>query len=358
MASSSPIAFFRVDANQRIGTGHLIRCSLLAAKLQEAGVRVLFFLADSSPQYEDWLKRKGFEILWIKKKEEGNASFLSNKMRNYCNGTGILIIDSDHPSYYSAKFQQGIRADGFFLMMITFRSDAEFFTDILHNQNLLALNQKYQVQPYTTCLLGPQYAILKDTFAELQEKTKGKDLSQVKKVLINFGGSDPAGQTIRTLKTIFSASFEELELIVVVGRLYNELSALKNLIQKYPANNVRLFINTPEMPQLMAEADLAITSGGLTAWELACTHTPNFLIPNSEREYLSAVEMHRLGLCYFIGRGRELPAVELMKTLKFIVKDHLGRREKVNAFSGLVDAKGAEKVVGRIFELLEKGSDF
>ncbi len=344
--------FFRVDANRQIGTGHLVRCQILASKLQQIGMKCTFLLHKTPTFYEDQLKQKGFEVIYLSVLTMKYAENLSQLIHNHSRYPhNLLLIDSDEEFYYTAEFQEKIRFARIKLMMITFKYRNPFYADIVHNQNLLALEHDYKVAPYTQTLFGTEYVILKEVYKTMSLTARKKINKSIKTILINFGGADRSNQTYKTLDAVYESGIDLERIVVVVGSLYISVEQLRELIRKHEGKNTSLHINTTRMPQFQLMADLAITSGGLTAWELACLKSPNFVIPTSTREVKSGELMHKKKLVYYIGKGYDVTKEQIAHELNFIVEDHANRALMAHRFYELVAADGCDRVAEAIAKL-------
>ena len=57
----------------------------------------------------------------------------------------------------------------------------------------------------------------------------------------------------------------------------------------------------PNMPSLMNWADLAITAGGSTSWELAFMGVPNLIINFAKNQVSNSEQLHDSGLAMNLG---------------------------------------------------------
>ncbi len=262
----------------------------------------------------------------------------------------LLIIDSDERIYYDEEFQKNIISKNIYLFHITFKHDEHFFSHIIHNQNLLALEHEYSAQDYTKKLLGPEFVILKPQYLKL--RCKGLDFrDDVQNLLISFGGADSNNVTFQILKSLCQLKIKS-QINVVVGKMYSEINSLNELLKANPKMAIHIFQNTPEMPTLMYHADLAITSGGLTAWELACLGTPNIIISTSIRESLTAELLHRKRLAIYLGHRDQIS--EIGKSIERILSNSEQRLELFNKSVELVDGNGTKRVIDAISELIQE----
>lgn len=144
----------------------------------------------------------------------------------------------------------------------------------------------------TTCLtlIGPSYALLRDEFVERRiEPCQLTINAEIRRLLISFGGSDPSCFTEKLLTALQTLSNQAPELNwlavcsidVVVGNAYPNLPALQALATSMPL--VTLHVQTQQMAQLIANADLCIGATGGSTWEralLGCPTIAYWLAPN------------------------------------------------------------------------------
>lgn len=343
-------AFFRVDASREIGTGHLFRCRLLARRLRKQGASATFLTGTTHSSLLRELEMEGFEVYTLAAQEAIDPDGILARIGNRKSQGGILVIDSDLPSFYATGFQHRIRQSGLRLMMIAFRHDCQFVADLVHNQNLLALEHDYAVEPHTTLLLGPRYAILADAFQRLARERR--DIPrQVETVLVSFGGADSTNQTRRVIAALAAMEAAPRRIIVVVGALYAHTSELEELLSQAQLN-AEIHINTSEMPGLMARSDLAITSGGLTVWELACVGTPNVVISTSEPERQTGLLLRKRESCLYLGHHDRISQDQISGALSALMSDQEQRQRMSYSGKRLVDGQGTERVVDHMVAAL------
>lgn len=342
--------FFCVDASRQIGTGHLVRCLILADKLRDNGASVSFVLKRSSEYAQRRVVDRQYAFYCLENDAFNDPEQLSRLVRRESrHATRWLCIDSDEREFYAVDFQDFIRRQGIKLGMIVFTTTGVFHVDLLHNQNPLALDADYRTLPATKQLLGLDYVILKEAYAALQptiDPGKGKSIDQV---LVNFGGADLHDKTGRITHLLLE-NFPDWKLLVVIGGMYGHADRLRSRLNEVPEDRYRLYVNTAQMPSLMAQAALAITGGGLTAWELGVLYTPNFVIPSSERELRTAQRLSALSLVYFFGADEQLTDEQIVDALRSIAASPSDRLQKAGRMAQAINVKGAEQVARAFFE--------
>lgn len=343
--------FFRVDANNLIGTGHFFRCLFIARELKKRCITSTFLMAGHREHIQEIFRKEGFGLEVIPYEWEFDRSYLAGRLTALKKGKSLLVIDHPAHSFYDPTFQTNIRSKNIRLMMITFRSENHFHADIVHNQNLSALEEKYSAESYTKLLLGPEYVILDERYSRLRLLRRSY-LWPVQTVLLSFGGVDNTNLTLQALAAMAKMGEKPRRIITVVGPLYARLDELKKFVTGHTAQPVDLHINTRKMPDLMAEADLAITSGGLTIWELACLGIPNLVISISEREKIHTPLLAKRGVCIYLGHGDEVSQNTISEALTKTMNDEGQCAVMASSGMELVDGKGTERVLDQMMDVL------
>ncbi len=155
---------------------------------------------------------------------------------------------------------------------------------------------------------GQEYFILRDEFILSEEKIV---TSEVKNILITFGGVDPNNYTAKVIRIINEYCNEKNILITVIAGFgyanYDSIKDYKNVIVKRNISNISDY---------MLQADLIFTSAGRTVYEVASLGTPAVVIAQNEREmthFFASAEygFSNLGLGYKV--SDEEPMIEFLR---------------------------------------------
>ena len=169
---------------------------------------------------------------------------------------------------------------------------------------------------------------------------------RVKKVFISFGGSDPQNYSERLLNIISDREYNDISFTVVLGLAKDNADRLMNF-NDYP--NIEVLFNVKNMPHIMAECDMAITSRGRTCYELAILGIPAIAMAQNHREEKHGFVCSDNGFTY-LGLN---PADETIKA-NLDMYIHMGRAERLR-FQALLlshDLKnGRRKVMNLINNL-------
>jgi spore coat polysaccharide biosynthesis predicted glycosyltransferase SpsG len=335
--------FFRADANSKIGSGHIVRCEIIAETIKQKDEKCnIHFLVKELPDvYKEQLKKKGYTIHFLPKQAttEHHVKTLSGF------SSSVLVTDSDEQLYYSKRFQLDVKQQVERLVMITFHNNAHFYADVVHNQNIMAPSLIYDCEPHCTKLLGTKYAVLKEKYRIIAAKQKYKQINPSNLTLmITLGGADISDRTSLVYDALQPLQKWISEIIVVIGGLYkNKLSLEKQIDQS--SIPTRLYQNTDKMPELMSKCDIALNSGGLTCWEFGCLGVLNIILPHSKREMLSAEYMDKYNYGYTISVK---PNKNIKEAIENILKDNFF--ERIVRLKKAISVDGVDKLVKKILQ--------
>jgi len=294
--------FYRADANAQMGAGHIFRGLFIQYYWSRTGGE-FFFVTHSLPKNLcHILQKNGANIIAT---SDSESDTLHEVTATY--GSGIWVTDGDHEDFYTKQYQDEVREQGHCLAMITFRNDCHFMADIIHNQNIRALDLEYSTEPYTKQLLGPRYLILNPSLLEhLEDAPKRKKNA----ILLSFGSSN-SSKRIEKILTILLKHNElaNYHFDLVIGDFPEYIQKLKGLLD---AKNVSYQFHQghSDMGQLMSRAIFAFSSGGLTTWELGVLGVPHFVYPATEREKLTAKEIQKRDIAAVLPSDQSIEEIE------------------------------------------------
>ena len=208
-----PVIAFRTNGSAIIGLGHLRRCMALAQQLreQEAETR---FVVNEEPGLLKFLREHGFEVVGV---DEGDTSDLSQTLKHLHQWAArALVVDS-----YEVSGECLSQVRGLAVVVIDDLADRPLSVDLVINGGANARTLPYRTSPKTRMLLGPDYVLLREEFAE-EPKRSIRD--RVERVMISVGGVDPHGLTSRLMAWTQEA-LGPVEADVVVGPFFSEEGA-------------------------------------------------------------------------------------------------------------------------------------
>ncbi|MCK6529422.1 UDP-2,4-diacetamido-2,4,6-trideoxy-beta-L-altropyranose hydrolase [Myxococcota bacterium] len=341
-----PALLVRADAGPGIGAGHVMRGLALGQAWADAGGRVEFLTRPGVPELEARLRGEGFGVHPCEVAPGRDDAALTGELALRL-GAGWVAADG---YAFDAPWQEAVRASGARLLVVDDYGHAgEWPAEVVLNPNLGADPARYgRRAPHTRLLLGPRFALLRREFLA-RRGDAARDRSAGRRLLVTLGGSDPADATSRVLDALDLLPPGELETTVVLGAAHPRREVLR---ARLAAAGIRGVEATDDMAGLMAWADMAVSAGGSTCWELAFMGVPALVLVVADNQRGATRALHAAGCVESLGEapawaGR--PAV-VAGALRSLVGDGARRRSMAERLRALVDGRGAERVVGAMVE--------
>ena len=277
---------FRVEGGRvpKLGTGHLVRCLVLAELLGSRGRRVHFLLREL-PGGVDLVKNKQNPATVLP--AEADPAGELEVLKRLCSELSVATIVFDLPDSSSLVKKLG-PLPGVKLVAVD-ELDQRFppWLDVLVDPRLWAEEVRNRLGS-SRCLLGPEYQVIDPSWSEFK-KDNQQIASKVRQVTVSLGGADPMGLTPRVVREL--TDYRRFEVVNVV---YGPAATIFN--KKLSGRNIRLYRAPENFPALVSGSDIVITSGGRTPYELASIGMPMIIVPTIEHERHTAAAFTERGL--------------------------------------------------------------
>lgn len=346
----------RVDASKVIGSGHVMRCLVLAEKLRAAGVRVTFVCREHIGHLGSLIKKEGFELVlmplgitknflgegmpchsWLGVSEEQDADdFLIVIEKKNIN---VIIVDH----YGIGTIWESFFYQNYKIMVVDDLADRKHKCHLLLDQNTWRnQNERYRslIDSTVVQLLGPEYALLRSQFHKLKVKKPFKNGS----ILAFFGGSDPTKESQKLLEAAIEFESYPFKLIIIVGQVAEFDDTLQEILPKF----IKVLRAPDNYEEILASSIYAFGASGSSNWERFCLDIPTTLVSVADNQVELANYLNELGLVKYLGDGRNLNVADYKNELERIANE-----PNLNSFNQVinVDGKGAEKVAQEILLL-------
>ncbi len=339
---------FRTDATSEIGTGHVMRCLALAQAWQDRGGQAVFISHCESEALRKRLDAEGFGFIGLKRTSpdpfdlDFTLSTLDKLKAQNSTLQTWLVVDGYH---FDRDYQKSLKAAGYKLLWVDDYGHADhYYADLVLNQNIFAAPSLYSNrEPYMELLLGTRYVLLRREFKRWQGWQR-QTPTPARKVLVTLGGADPDNVTVKAIQALKQVDRPGLEARIVIGPANQNLELLKREI----GDNAGLQILTgvTEMSDLMAWADVCISAGGTTCFELAFMGLPSMVTVLSENQSEFAEGLERAGISLNLGWFHQVTAPEIAAKLNILLHDGEQWRRMSQSGRQLVDAQGSTRVLG------------
>lgn len=314
------------EGGQGIGFGHITRCLSLYDAFKAKGIPAELIISGDR-KVRDFLKGRKFRVFdWLNQKE---------KLSSIINSADAVIIDSYRAGQkFYDKFSEVVKVP----VYIDDNIRLDYPAGIIINGSVGAESFSYGNKEGRICLLGEKYIPLRSAFWSVTDKKIGND---IKSVLITFGGADNRNLTPKVLRLLVKEC-PRWKKIVIIGMGYRNAGEIKRIKDM----NTRI-IYQPDADALkknMIAADIAISAGGQTLYELARVGVPTIAIAVADNQANNIRGWNKRGFIEFAGywNGRNIAEKVLMAVTK--LKDKKRRRRMSLAGRKLVDGMGSKRI--------------
>jgi UDP-2,4-diacetamido-2,4,6-trideoxy-beta-L-altropyranose hydrolase len=249
--------------------------------------------------------------------------------------------DFDH------NYQHALRTAGYRLMVVEDMLRLPCYeADMLLNQSLGAARLGYSCNADAALLLGPEYALLRREFIVWRSRLRTVP-ETARKILVTLGGSDANNLTLKVIHALRQLEIAQLQIRVVAGPANPHIDELRDAVCAF-SGSVELLTSISEMAPLMSWADLAVTGGGGTCWELACMGLPAVTIVIAENQRAIAEDLGAAGVVFNLGWHEDVSAERIAITVDGLRYSSFRRLRMSQRGRTVVDGKGAERVASAV----------
>lgn len=339
--------FIRADADHATGVGHVMRCLALAQACRDRNAEVTFSGRVDVPGLAARIAAEGFALL---PPPEGGRQDDPTSLAALLDQAGArpgdrLVLDGYG---FTVDCHRAARRRGLTLLVADdFAHLPVYEADILLNPNPAAAGLAYRLLPGTTPLLGPAYALLRREFLERRPPAR-VFAGPARQLLLTFGGSDPRNLGLAALDALARLGDDAPDSILVAGPANPNLESLRARAALLPGSH-RVLAASPDMPGLMAAADLVVSAAGSTCFELAYFGLPALLVEAAANQRPNFQALTAAGA--FAGVDGNLPDFTdtLARTIDALARDPARRERMSRKASRLVDGRGADRVAAVLF---------
>lgn len=335
----------RADANTQIGTGHVMRCLALAQAWQDAGGQAKFVQASAAPALETRLIAEGIDIARLSASpgsatDSAQTVALAQKM-----GATWVVVDGYQ---FDAAYQQAMKRAGLPLLVVDdYGHASHYYADLVLNQNIHADESLYSNrEPHTRLLMGARYVLLRREFWPWRGWRR-EIPAVAHRVLVTLGGGDPDNQTLKVFQALQQVDADDLEAIVVVGASNPHFEELRSEIRNSPLA-IRLVHNVANMVELMAWADVAVSAGGSTCWEMAFMGLPTILLVLAENQRGIAEGLSQAGVALNLGSFEQVISAHIVRALSNLIESRHRRQQMSHDGQEMVDGIGSKRVLSAL----------
>lgn len=358
----------RADASQFIGSGHIMRCLTLAARLRVQGAEISFVCQDLPGNLSEYIRSQGYEVhllpgdeacdlllkrpeqAWLETAWKSDAEQTMGVLKKYGRTIDWLIVDHygfDH------HWQSCLRGTVCQIMVIDDLANRHHDCDVLLDQNYYhnAADRYHGLIPKNCSLfLGPHYLLLRDEFYKAQKGMRIRT-GEVSNILVFYGGADTTNETEKCLTGLSDYISSKLEINVVTGQSNSNKERIKQICSS--RQNLYYHCQVLNIAELMNKADLAYGAGGSTTWERCFLGLPSIVTVTAVNQIETTQAVSDLGAIWNLGWYEEVNTASVARVAKRLFMEPrkiVAMQERALKLMEVKGSAGIEQLVELIFQ--------
>ncbi len=319
----------RADGGRVLGLGHVTRCLALATELRaNHDVKCSFYVHEDHAG-RSLVESRGWTALHVK----------SDGPQGIPAGDDLVIVDL--PGGVTHAYVESLRASDPRRLVALFDGTC---TGRLAADLVIAPVERLSAPSDWIGFRGrrfegPDYAILDAAYLSLPPRAI--DPARTPRVLVTMGGADPYGLTLQALDALDGIP-DDFQATVAAGPAFSmerELAGrLHRARRKYEVRR------EPNLAGVMMESDLAVTSFGTTAYELAAAGLPAIALAITPDHAEAAAMFARGGSLISAGMYTTVSRESLANMVHELLSDPDQRMTMARAGQALIDGQGSRRV--------------
>ena len=336
----------RTDASFKIGSGHVMRCLVLADKLKNNGFCVKFACLPLTGNMIDFIKSSGFPVIKltfsgsVSDSYSGHLSWLQQSDEEDAGSFLLQVEEVDWVilDHYALDYKwEKLVADKLSCQILAIDDlNRRHYSDIILDQNLWPNIEQRYLSSCAMKLFGPKYALLRKEFSSLRELKISPASNQL---LVFFGGTDPTNECEKFILAGNDLNDLPFFTILIAGRIN---PTFNKLVKLNTNTHIQIYKNLENYDHVLANSHYIIGASGVSNWERFCLHVPASIVSVAENQIVLSNYLSSLGFVRYLGRGEETTVATYREELKRLSRNW----NTIKPFNALdVDGLGADRVV-------------
>jgi spore coat polysaccharide biosynthesis predicted glycosyltransferase SpsG len=342
---------FRCDASSEIGWGYLRRCFALAETAQQSARFRVTFLSRPLPRN---LNKKLSEIHANIQTLDVNASLEQDlaSLHSIFDLTSRkrIVVCIDQRDWTSECFASLKKDNRILLVAFDHGFRRHYDADFMINPSLEAEEIAYSKSESCEALLGPKFAMVREEIHTLRQHPTER-MAENFQFLVTLGAGDRWGHGLKVLEAV-KKSPVKFETHFVVTADWPHTEDAKKLIGNHP--RVHFYEDPSFFPQLMARADLALTSAGNSTYELAYLGIPMMTLALTPDQQALGEAWARKGCGEHLGAGENLSVDLILDRLHYWMERDQELEDRGVIGQSLVDGRGKFRLLERILKAVDQ----
>lgn len=328
----------RADGGPGLGAGHVMRCLALAQEWQRRGGRAVLAAALLDEGLRNRAREEGVDVETLAATPASQQDAEATRDAAARHRPEWIVLDG---YAFGLHYQRRLGDPARLAHIDDFGRAQGHLGRLVVDANLGAGPQHYPGRgAETRLLLGPPFALLRREFHAYRDWRRTTP-PVARRLLVSFGGVPLLGPVERVLRALPLARVP-FETRVVLGAA--QAAAAPRGLEE-PRGTIEFLPSVSDMAPLMAWAEISLTAGGSSSWELCFMGVPMLMTPVAENQVEIVAALKRAGLARSLGWFQDLDPAPIARALDDLAGDAAIRSRMSHAGRELVDGLGAQRVV-------------
>jgi UDP-2,4-diacetamido-2,4,6-trideoxy-beta-L-altropyranose hydrolase len=326
---------FRADASPGQGTGHVMRCLTLAQELRRRG-------------HDTHLMTGPIAIEWLLVEIRKSGILVHSCDPNALPSSQIKALQPDWvvvDSYLIDAVAISALAQEIPTLAIFDGDDRGIDATLYLEQNLGAESSRRPTGTEGRYLAGARYALVRDAVLQAA-RAEPWMMHRPPTVLCFMGGTDPTQSVVGAVRAIDELA-REVELTAIAPP---SLHQTLHKVVTSAGTTLRLLAPSPELPSLLARADIVVSAAGTSTWDVCTLGIPSVFVAVVENQAGPLREVIERGLALGVDvvEAGTSSLSDISGSVALLLDDgHL--RERLSKASRMAfDGGGARRVAERL----------
>lgn len=327
----------RVDISDKIGGGHLMRMIGMGQLLADNGYEIHIASIFYKPNLIEPLLDRSFQLHLFNPvdgfKAESDLEHLIQLAKEL--QPQWVILDGYH---FPVDYEKAIRSEGFRCMRVDDLPVQRCEADVLLNHNHGSELFEHEISGHTIKLTGLKHLLLRREFRNIDVSRKRPFKLGEIRLLVSLSGGSPITDALnlKIVKALSEIRGLIISTNIVVGKM-GKISA--DLLAAAREAEFPISINQYQenMAEEMLNADLAITAGGYSMWELLYTGTPYIALSLNAAQAEYTRFLAEDGICEILGLYDNITSDNIKETLLTCLRDESRRNAMIKKAEFLLD---------------------
>lgn len=326
---------FRLEANERIGIGHLMRCLTIIRELKKVGIESTIYAVSAIDKALMEGNAHFIKMDTVAFSEE-DARILKKYMdkRKEC----VLFIDSYEvtPQYVQSlkKYSRIIMADSF----------CDYQVEMVIQPNAFLSQMQEQEGNAEVYLKGLSYQPVRHEFFENHLEIK----REVNHILILSGGTFPKQFCEGLLEELYMWN-KAANVSIVLGNYVSD-DIDRELHERFDRCKLQIHRNVSNMSEIMCENDVVISACGSTIFEIMACGAPVIAYSMADNQRYALERLQKDAGILYAGDITENGIFKKILTYLEELKEVDLRKKQVYSMKKMISCNGAENIVRKIIE--------